>query len=788
MFSVLHRKLLRDLWHMKSQAIAISLVMGCGVATFVMSVSTATSMDQNQARYYERFRFADVFVSLKRAPSSLAPRLASIPGVARLETRVVAQVNLDVPGMSEPAQGVLVSVPDRPEHSLNELYLRLGRYPEPSSQTEVLIHESFANAHHLRPGDSLEAVINGKKNRLSVSGVALSPEYVYPIRPGELLPDDKRYGIIWMRRSELEASFDMKGAFNNATFTLIRGANASAVIKAVDVLTAPQGGLGACTREDQVSHRFVSDELSQLRAMASIPPSIFLVVAGFLLNIVISRLVRTQREQIAALKAFGYTNRKVALHFLSFAAVITVAGVIVGTAAGAWMGRGLTGMYARFFRFPQSMYVLQPPVVLGAAAFAGTAALLGVVTAVRGAVRLAPAEAMRPEPPASYRPTIIERLGLQTWFSQTSCMIFRQIERQPMKTLFSVLGVALAVGVMILGSFSKDIVAFILEFQFQRCQRQDAIISFIEPSEGRALHALASMPGILKVEGFRTVATRLRSGHLSHLVGVMGLEEDHSLFQLLDMKGRKIELPLEGMVISKSLADLLKVREGDSLDVEVLEQDRPRLRIRIAGLINDFSGTAAYMSSHSLNRAMKEGPTLSGAFVTLDGAVMAQTYKDLKDMPRVASVNLKHAMIDTFNRTMSENLLRMRLYNVAFASIIAFGVVYNAARIALAERSRDLATLRVLGFNRREISHVLLGEIGLLIFSGLPVGMLVGYGFSALAVQALETRTQRFPLIVEPATFASAVLIVLVAAGVSALVVRRRLDHLDLVEVLKAHE
>lgn len=788
MFHALHRKLLRDLWHLKSQAVAISLVMACGVATFVMSVSTAASMYLNQSRFYEQFRFADVFVNLKRAPASLAPRLAAIPGVARLETRVVAQVNLDVPGMIEPAQGSLVSIPDRAKHGLNELHLRLGRYPEASSRTEVLIHESFAKAHHLRPGGSFHANINGKKHLLAVVGVALSPEYIYPIRPGELLPDDKRYGIIWMRRTDLEACFDMEGAFNNATLSLLPGANAPAVLKAIDALTEPQGGLGAFTREDQVSHRFVSDELSQLRAMATIPPAIFLAVAGFLLNIVITRLVRTQREQIAALKAFGYTNRTVALHYLSFAGVITLAATILGTVVGAWMGRGMTRMYVQFFRFPEFVYELHPAVGLGAAVFAGAAALLGVTTAVRDAARLPPAEAMRPEPPASYRPTFIERLGVEAWFSQTVRMILRQIERQPVKSLLSVLGVSLAVAVMILGSFSKDMVTFILEFQFQRCQRQDAIITFIEPTATRSLWALASTTGVRKVEGFRSVGTRLRNGHRSHLVGVMGLEHGHSLFQLLDMKGGTVELPPEGMVVSQSLADILHVRAGDMLEVEVLEQNRPRLSVRVSSLVNDFSGTSAYMSLDALNRAMKEGPVMSGAFVTLDGAVTAQTYRELKNMPRVASVNLKHAAIDNFNRTMSENLLRMRLYNIAFASIIAFGVVYNAARIALSERGRDLATLRVLGFTRREISRILLGEVGLLIFASLPVGMLIGWSFSALAVKALETRTQRFPLIVEPSTFAAAVLVVLLAAGISALVVRRRLDHLDLVEVLKARE
>jgi putative ABC transport system permease protein len=784
----LHRKLFRDLRHLRTQALAISLVIACGVATFVMSISTAASLLDAKEKFYREGRFADVFLQLKRAPLALEARLAEIPGVARTATRVVAEVKLDLPDMSEPAQARLISLPDSGAAELNVPWLRRGRLPESGRRGEVLVSEAFAEAHRFRPGDRFHAVINGRREALTITGIALSPEYVYQIRPGEILPDEKRYGILWMPRRELAAAYGMEGAFNDAAFTLQRGQSLSAVLREIDRLTAPWGGLGAYSREDQISNRFVSDELSQLKAMASIPPAIFLLVAAFLLNMVIARIIGTQREQIAVLKAFGYTNREVVRHYLGFAAVITLGGIVIGTGAGAWMGRGMTRMYIRFFRFPEFTWHADPAVLLAAAGLASLAAAAGVIFAVRRVAVLAPAEAMRPEPPQRFRPSWLERTRTVQRLPQAARMILRRLQRQPVKSSLSIAGVALSVAVLVLGSFSQDIIHFIVRFQFQTTQRQDAMVALTEPGGSEALASLRATPGILHAEPFRGVAVRLVSGHRSRLTSVTGLERGDGLMRLVDMAGDVKELPPEGLVLSESLSELLEVKPGDSVTMEVLEGSRPSVTATVRALLRDFSGTSAWMDLTALNRLLQEGAKVSGAFVTMDGAQQQRVFRELKDMPAVSGVNLKSAAVESFQRTMSENLLRMRVFNIAFAAIIAFGVVYNTARIALSERQRELATLRVLGFTRREVSWMLLGETGVLILAALLPGLLLGHGLAALAVMALETRTQRFPLVIEPATYGYAVLVVVVASLLSALVVRHRIDRLDLVEVLKSRE
>lgn len=784
--TALHRKLLRDLIQLRTQALAISLVLAVGVATCVMSLGTLQSMERTRARYYDVYRFARVFAALQRAPEVLAARLAGIPGVQEVTTRVVADGTLDVPGLAEPASGRLISLPERPGEGLNRLHLRRGRLPEPGRPGEVLAHEAFADAHHFQPGQRLQAVLHGRREELTLVGIALSPEYIYQIRPGEILPDNRRFGVLWMNRPELAAAFDLEGSFNSVALALTPGASEAEVIRQVDLLTAPFGGHGAHGRDEQVSHRFVSDELRQLRAMALIPPSIFLAVAAFLLQVVLHRLIHTQRGQIATLKAFGYTGREIARHYLGFALLVVLAGTILGTGAGTWMGRGMAALYARFFRFPVFEFELSPGVVAGTAGLGALAGLLAVIGAVRRAARLPPAEAMRPEPPATYRPTLLERMGGQRWLPPTARLVLRQLARRPARALLSALGIGLAIAVMILGSFSHDLIGYVADFQFQRASRYDYGVSLVEPSSSRAVQELRRLPGVLRGEPFRSVPVRLRHGPRARKLALLGLAADRDLFRLLDFDGRPVDLPPGGLVISEKLGELLDLRTGDRVTVEVLEGSRPVREIRVAGMLRDFSGTAAYLDRRALNRWMREGDTVSGAFLAGDPAASAALQSRLKALPRVAGVTSQRATLQSFRETIAANLGRMRLFNVFFGGILVMGVVYNTARITLSEHQRELATLRVLGLTRGEISALLLGELAILTLVAIPLGLLVGQGLAMAAVAGLETETQRFPLVISPATRALAVTVVVLATLASSLFVRHRLDRLDLVAVLKS--
>ncbi len=786
--TALSRKLWRDLWHLRGQVLAISLVVACGVATVVTARVGYESLLASQAAYYERYRFADVFASLKRAPRSLEARIAETPGVAELRTRIVMEVTLDVPGLSQPATGRLISIPERPRPVLNGVHLRRGRRPEPQRRSEVIVSEAFAEANTLEVGDRIGAVLNGRWEQLRIVGIGLSPEYVYEIRGSDIFPDNRRFGVIWMGREAMGPAFDMEGAFNDVSLRLERGAEEDEVIARVDRLLERFGGLGAYGRADQISHRFLSDEIKQNGVFGTIMPAIFLGVAAFLLNVVLSRLVTTQREQVAVLKAFGYRDLKIGLHYLEFALVAVLIGSIAGTGLGLWWAAEINRMYNAFYHFPLLRYEPSAMVVVIAVAVSAAAAFLGAIGAVRKVLSLPPAEAMRPQPPARYRAGLLERSGLGRFFPTAARMIWRNLARRPMRAALSVVGMGFAVAILIVGYFFVDAIEHLSFVQFRTVQREDLTISFHEPQPARARHELAAMPGVMRAEPFRAVPARVRHGHVQRRVPLLGLEPGSELRRVLDDRLREVTIPTTGVVLTAKLAEILGAEIGDEIRVEVLEAERPTRKVRVAGVANELIGMTAYMDSRALHRLMREEGSISGAFLRVDGLQEPVLHHDLKRVPAVAGSTTRLAALEGFETTLAESMGIFTTVLVVFASTIAAAMVYNSARIALSERGRELASLRVLGFRREEVSLLLLGEQAILTALAVPVGFAIGYRLCEALALAYQWELFRLPLIVSGRTYGFAMGVIAVAAVLSGWVVRRRLDRFDLVEVLKTRE
>ena len=785
---MLDRKLLRDLVGLKGQAIAIAMVIVSGVATLVMSVSTLDSLRRTQETYYRDYRFADVFASLKRAPEALRSRILEIPGVDAVETRVVAAASLDIPDFQDPVRAQLVSVPEEGSPLLNNVFIRRGRMVDPRRDGEVVANEPFAEAHEFAPGDSFAAVINGKRKILTIVGIGLSPDHLYEIGPGALFPDNKRYGLLWMARAQLAAANNMEGAFNDVSLALSSKASLPDTIERLDAILAPHGGLGAYGRKDQVSHKYLLEEFRQLGTLAAIFPVIFLGVAAFLLNVLMGRLVGTQREQIAVLKAFGYQNRDVGLHYAKLVVAIALAGTAGGIAAGIWLGKGLSGIYMDFYRFPYLKYVLRPEVAGLACLVSVAAALIGALQAVRRAALLPPAEAMRPEPPDRYRETVIERLGLKRLLSQPARMIARHIGRRPVKSMLTVTGIAFACAILMIGRFQKGAIDFMVDVEFRDSRREDLAVAFVEPASRAAIHELQGIEGVEYAEPYRTVPVRLRHGHKTYRTSLRGIETGARLYRLLDTDLRPIGMPPEGMLLTDQLGKILGVRPGDLVTVEALEGRRPVRETAVAALTKQYVGVSAYMGLSPLNRLMGEGEAISGAYLFTDKRYLPEIYRKLKEMPRVAGTSIRENEIRSFYDTMAESILVFTFIITLLAGTIAFGVVYNSARISLSERSRELASLRVLGYTRGEISYILLGELGVFTLASVPIGFLIGRWLCGYIASKLGSDLYRVPLVLEPGTYGFAAAVVLVSACVSGLVVRRRLDRLDLVAVLKTRE
>lgn len=786
--SALGKKLVRDLWRMRGQVLAIGLIMASGIGILVMGLSTVESLDETARAYYERYRFGHVFARVKRAPERLMSEIAALPGVQTVETRVIANAVLDVAGFEEPVVAELVSLPSSGEAKLNLVTLRGGRMPRPRSTNEALVSEPFAEAHGLHIGDRIRAILNGSWRELRIVGVALSPEYVYAIGPGALMPDDSRFGVLWLDEELLQAAFDLDGAFNALSLSLLRGANPDAVIDELDRLLHRYGSVGAYAREDQISNWFLMNEIEQLRTLSYLLPTIFLAVASFLTNMVLMRLIAMERSEIGLLKAFGYSNREIGFHYFKFVFAIGAFGVLLGAAAGYWLGWYETRLYAEFFHFPFLLFRPGPAsFVIGAIVGIG-AALAGALRAVRSAIKLPPAEAMRPPSPPMFKRTSLSRVAVVQRVEQLTRIVLRQTARYPTRSFTTCFGISMSVAVLVLSMQWLDAVDHIVDVYFRQAQAQDMTVSFAEPRTLEAARALSRLPGVLAVEPMRFVPAKLRVGAREQRESLQGLPAVQTLYRVYDASGEALTLPSEGLMISSMLAKMLGVGRGDAITIETLEGRREVTQMRVAGIFETYMGSPAYIEIGALARLMKERPTLTSVHLRVDATQQSALVRELKALPGITAITLKAAAIQMFDETMAQTLLIFVSIFIFFSCALAFGVTYNAARIALSERGRELATLRVLGFTRAEISYLMLGEIALLGLLALPLGSLIGWLLGRMTVRGFETELFRVPFVLEPSTFGIAIAVASVATVLSALFVRRRIDRLDLIAVLKTRE
>ncbi len=786
MVGALDRKLLRDLGRIWAQTLAIALVLGCGIMVLVGAQATQQTLIDTQAAWYERHRFADVFSSVSRAPVSMVADAARIEGVAQAEGRITFMAMVDVDGMDEPASAQVLSLPRAP--GLNLPLVRRGRLPAPGNVAEVALNEPFAEAHGLYPGARFRAVLNGQMRELQVTGWVLSPEFVYTMAPGAILPDDRRFGLIWMPEATAAAVMDMGGAINEVALRLARGADERAVIAALDALLDPWGGTGAHGRDRQVSHAFLEGELQQLGVMAGFMPPIFLLVAAFLVNMVLGRLIALERVQIGLLKAIGYSAREIGWHYLKLALLIGALGWAAGAGLGLWIAEAMIGLYADFFRFPFLIRSHGTQALWLGGALAAATVLLGAGRAVWAALRLPPAEAMQPPAPPGFSRGPADRVLAWVRFRQTTMMIFRSILRWPARAAITLVGVAASVGVLVMSYFIFDSVDVLTDSIFGQANRQHMTLALSQAQTEQVVRDAHALPGVLRAEGGYAMPVRLVNGHQTWLSALQGHFPGATLARLVDDAGQVVTPPEDGLVLPETLAEALGLDIGDRLRLEMLAAPRRVLDLPVRAVITQGLGQEVHISAPALFAAMESVPQVNMIHLSVREDQIPTLHAAIKTTPAIAGLSDWADLRRQFDATLAENLLVMVSIYTAIGALIAVGVVYNAARIQVAERSYELATLRVMGFSRRQVGYVLVGEMMLLTLVAVPLGWVLGYALAQGLVVGMSTDMIQLPFHISRRTFALATLVVIVAALGAVLLVRRRLDRVDLATALKARE
>jgi putative ABC transport system permease protein len=781
-------KLLRDIRRLWAQALAIALVIGGGVATMMFAVGSYRSLDETRTAYYERNRFADVFAVVTRAPKSLVDQVAEIPGVAAVEARIAKAALLDIPNYLEPATAQVISLPDIGEPKLNRLYMRLGRTPTPGRPDEVVVNDTFARAHGFEPGSRFSAILNGRKRELVIVGTALSPEFIYTVGPGDIMPDDRRFAIIWMSEKALAGAYNLEGAFSSISVKLLRNASEREVMTRLDALLDRYGGRAAYGRKDQTSHAWIDHELDMLSNMSRTLTPIFLLVSAFLVNLTLSRLVALEREQIGLMKALGYANGAVVLHYVKFVVVIVAVGVIIGSAVGTWLGVFITRFLGDYFHFPFLVFAKSPDLYVVAAVLSLAAALIGAIRALRDVVRLAPAVAMQPPAPPRFHKLLPASFSLDRIVSQPIIMMLRNVTRHPVRAAFTVFGMAAATAILVVSLFVRDTMESLIDVTYFMADRQDATVSFAEKRQRDVVLQIQRLPGVLAAEPYREVPVRIRNGSIERRIIISGRPRDADLNRIIDVDLRPVVLPETGLAISGMLAQILGVGVGESVEVDLLDGARRTVSLPVTALIEDYFGIRGMMDVEALGRLMREAPVVTSVNLSFDQSQREAFYAAIKAMPSVSGLGLQRASLANFRQSVALIITIIASIYTGLAAVIAFGVVYNSARISLSERSRELASLRVLGFTNAEVLWILLLELALLTIAAQPPGWLMGYGLAWVMQTRLAGELMRVRLVVEGSTYVVASAVVIAAAVFSALVVRERVTRLDLVSVLKTRD
>lgn len=773
---------------MRGQGLAVSAIVACGVAIMVMALGAMSSLELSRDTYYERYRFADVFTNAKRAPERLAAEIAEIEGVQTIETRIAHLVTLDIESLAEPANAQLVSLPENGTTRLNGVLLYSGRWPDPARPDEAVASKTFVEAHGFSLGSQVRAIINGRARDITIVGIGDSPEYIYMLPPGGMIPDDKRFAVFWMGRRALEAAFDLDGAFNSVSVALNPGANPQSVIEALDRILEPYGTGGAYDRSDQMSNAFIEGEMQQLQAVAAILPPIFLVVSALLINAILARLIATERQQIGLLKAFGYDQGEIAWHYIKLALGLVSGGVLAGFALGAALARLLTHLYSDTFRFPDLFFRLEPSAFVIGGGAAALAAIFGALGSARAAAQLAPAEAMQPAPPTIYRKGAIQRFFARIRFDEPTRMILRHITRWPVRAGVTVFGVAAAQALLVGTLFAFDSLETLTEQRFHRTDAYDAAINFVEPMNASAIREIERLPGVMSVQPNRDISAQIHHGPRSERVWLVGLDPSGRQRRLLNDAGDYMPPPEHGLTLSTQLAGMLDAELGDQVTLQVLEGRRPVIEVPVTAMVSEGIGWPAFMDTRAIGDLLSESGVVTGAYALIDPDKEAAFSQAVLDRPGIASVALQRATIESFEETLEETIYIMMSIYALIGGSIAAGVVYNAARIGLTERGRELASLRVLGFSEIEVSYILIGELALLIACALPLGAMLGMGLANLVAASMATELYRIPLTVTPFTHGLAALIVIIASFASSLFVIGRIRNLDLIAVLKTRE
>lgn len=785
---ILFRKLLRDVREAKGQFISILIIVIIGVMFYSGINATYRNLSLASEKYYREYRFADIFADIYKAPESVVERIGALPYVKMATGRVVQDEKMTI--SNENVTVKLVTLPDSKKAIVNDIVIKSGRYFSESDSNQCLVEEEFFKAHNLKIGDTLFPIVNGTEVKLKVIGSVKSPEFIYVLKDsGELMPDNFKYGIIYVKQSFGQSILGFNGSINSLSLLINSDADIKKAKEDIKKLLKDFGVTSIVEKKDQVSNSMLSEEMKGLKSTGGAFPVVFFIVAAVIIFIMMGRLVENQRMQIGALKSFGFSDLQILSHYLSYSVLVAVVGSILGSIFGMYLGIGFTNLENMYFNLPPADMKIYPDLVLPASLLTLFFCLLAGYNACKVVFRIMPSEAMRPKAPKKGKSIYIERVGfLWKRFSYTWKIILRNIFRNKRRTLMTSIGIIFSTALLLVAFSMNDSINFMVSQQYENIQNYDLKINFSKLLNEEELTSMMNLPHVKRMEPVLETGVEITSGWIKKNVGFTALLQNPEIYKVVDKDGLPASLPQNGILLPEKLAKKLNVKLNDSVYIKSFYPGKEKKEVRVKGIIAQYLGLSVYTGFDTAKNLLGEGMAANAVVLKLDSSGSEKEIKDkLKDIPAISSIQSKSDSLNNLMKNMASMSSSIAVM-IILAAILSIAVVYNIATINIFERQRELATLKVLGFKDNEVRKLIFDENYMITVFAIIVGLPFGWWLGTVMMSAYETDAYTFPFIIQSKTYILSAALTLVFTALANLILMRKIKSINMVEVLKSNE
>ncbi len=787
---ILAKKLLNFIKHNKGQYAAATAVVVVGIMVYISLQTTYYNLSQSQSKFYRENNFADYYFQVVKAPEAVTKQISSIPGVKRVTGRIQKDVPIFKTNQDR-ATARLVSYTLPMDDELNRITLEKGRSfaaSQSGSSVEAVVDPKFGPANGISWGDTITVVVDGKERFVNIVGSANSPEFIYPMKDAaDILPDPAKFGIFMLENRQAQQLLDMDGQINQVLIEFLPGSDQTRIVESVEDILKPYGMLTSYPRKYQLSHAVLQAKLDGIGSVALYIPAIFLLMAAVIQFIILRRMVKTQRTQIGVMKALGYNNSQIMMHYTLYALAVSSVGAVLGIALGNLMAGGISDLFSFYFNLPGGLKSFDLGTIINALTLSVGIGMVAGLTGSRGVLYIQPAEAMRPEPPRSSSRSWLEKWpALWGAFSPGWKMTLRNIGRNRGRFTVTVVGVMFAVSLLIIAFFYNDAVDYMMKKYFYQGETYDITVRFNSVVSEDELINISRLDGVRCVEAFMEVPVKIHFRGKGEDEILLAYPENMNMKKLQGENGQLIRVPGEGIIINQRTADKLGIIVGDQVEVETLMTTGP-IHIEtayIAGVTQQLFGGGSYINLDQANRILGERHAATGAMIDVQADKIDEIQNQLDGMLGIASVLSRQKEIQIFQEEMSAVTGAMSII-IFFAVVLGFAIIYNASVINFSERRRELTTLRVMGFTLHEISALMLKENILLMVGGIILGLPFGKLMVKSYVESAATEQFTLPVIIYPATYLFSAIGGIIFVMVAHYFAVRGIRELDLVATMK---